>query len=125
MAELYFCRISSVNYANGTADITIPDRENQVITEIPFLAWYYEMPDAGDLVAALFENSDGKIGKGVVLGKIFSSGNRPGMSGAGIFYKEFADGTAVKYSPSEKCMEITADKIVVGELEYRKATQKG
>lgn len=125
MAELYYCRISSVDYGSGTANVSIQERENQVVTGVPFLSWAYEMPTAGDMVAAIFEESYGRIGKGVILGPIFANGNRPGVSGAGIFYKEFADGASVKYDPANKCMEITAEKLVVEELEYKNATQKG
>lgn len=125
MAELYYCKISSVNYESGTASVTIQSQENQVITGVPFLSMAYEMPGIGDTVAVIFEKPDGKIGKGVILGKIFTSGNRPKISGAGIFFKEFSDGASVRYDPSDKSMEIKVDKIVVDEVEYKKATLKG
>ena len=124
MAELYYCKISSVNYASGTADVTIPDHENQVVTTVPFLAWAYDMPNAGDLVAAIFKKTGGRIGRGVILGKIFSGANLPKINGAGIFCKEL-DGAAIIYSSSDKCMEITAKKLIVEEVEYKKATEKG
>lgn len=125
MVKLFYCDVSSVNYGKGTANVTIKERENQVVTDVPILAICYEMPNPCDTVAVIFEESDGRIEKGVILGKIFSNGNRPGVSGAGIFYKEFSDGSSVTYRPEEKSMEITAKKIVVDEVEYKKATQKG
>lgn len=125
MVRLYHCKISSVNYEKGTADVTIQERENQVITGVPFLSMFYEMPEPRDTVAAIFEESDGKIEKGVILGKLFSKGNRPGASGEGIFYKKFSDGTSMKYDPADKSMEITAERVIVNEVEYKKATKKG
>lgn len=123
MATLFYGKISSVNYGSGTASITLPDRENQVIEAVPFLAMFYEMPKPGDTVAALFEELNGQIGKGVVLGKIFLSSNTPGKSGAGIFYKQFSDGASMMYSPASQEMEFTTKKVVVDELVYKTLTQ--
>ena len=117
MVELYYCKVSSVNYGAGTANLTVEDQENQVITNVPFLAGTYDMPGIGDMVAAIFSRTGGKIGRGVVLGKIFSKGNRPRMSGPGVFFKEFTDGSYISYNPSDKSMTITADKINVKKIQ--------
>jgi phage baseplate assembly protein gpV len=117
MAELFYAKISSINYKKGTADVTLQDREDQVIENVPFLAGFYEMPEPGDVVAAIFEDMDGQIGKGVILGSMFLSKNRPKESGKGIFYKEFSDGACIRYTPETGTLEVTADKLVVRELE--------
>lgn len=125
MATLFYGKISSINYAAGTADIALQDREDQVIQRVPFLSMFYEMPKPGETVAALFEELNGQIGKGVVLGKIFLEENKPGECGQDIFYKQFTDGASMKYTPGSKELEIKVKKVVVDEIEYKTATQKG
>lgn len=123
MATLFYGRISTVNYEGGMADIALPDRENQVIQNVPFLSAFYEMPKSGDIVAVLFEDIDGQIGKGIILGKMYLQDNAPKETGKGIFYKEFSDGTSVKYTPKTEQLEISTKKIVVDELIYKTLTQ--
>ncbi|MGN0338663.1 MAG: hypothetical protein ACI4EE_14310 [Lachnospiraceae bacterium] len=124
MATLFYAKISSVNYSEGTANVTLADREDQVISAVPFLSMFYEMPKPGDTVAALFEENGGQIGKGVVLGKIFLENNKPGASGADIFYKQFSDGACMKYTPASGEMEFKTNKLLVDELVYKKLTQR-
>lgn len=124
-AGLYYCTISAINYASGTASVTIREQEDMVVTNVPFLSMFYEMPNPGDTVAAIIDKTDGKLGRGVILGKIFAGGNKPGKNGKGIFYKEFSDGESVTYDPSDHSIEITAKKLVVKGIEYQTATQKG
>ena len=123
MASLFYGKISAINYGAGTSAVTLPDRENQVIQDVPFLAMIYEMPKPGDTVAVLFEEEGGRIGKGVILGKIFLRGNAPRETGPGIFYKEFTDGAGIKYTPESQEMEIMTKKVVVDELVYTALTQ--
>ena len=73
MVSLVYGKISAINYGAGTAGITLEDKENQVIQDVPFLAAFYEMPRIGDTVAAVFDETGGQIGKGIILGKIFLS----------------------------------------------------
>lgn len=124
MVSLYYAKISTINYKAGTAGVTLRDRENQVIQDVPFLSAFYEMPGPGDTVAVLFEEIGGQIGKGIILGKIFLSGNPPGESGSGIFYKQFTDGASIKYSPSAQELEVKTRKLVVDELLYNTLTQR-
>lgn len=123
MASLFYGKISTINYGAGTAGVTLADRENQVIQEVPFLSIYYEMPKPGDTVAVLFEEIGGQIGKGVILGKIFLSGNAPKETGPGIFYKQFTDGNSIKYNPFSQELEVNTPKMVVNELVYKILTQ--
>lgn len=123
MASLFYGKISAINYEAGTAGVTLPDRENQVIQDVPFLSMIYEMPKPGDTVAVLFEEVGGQIGKGVILGKMFLSGNEPKETGSDIFYKEFSDGAGMKYTPSLQKIEFKIKKVVVDELIYKTLTQ--
>lgn len=123
MATLFYAKISSINYAEATANVALPDRENQVIQKVPFLSMFYEMPKPGDTVAVIFEEMGGQIGKGVILGNIFLDCNRPGESGPDIFYKQFTDGSSMIYNPSTKEMEFKTKKVVVDELIYKNLTK--
>lgn len=123
MATLFYGKISTVNYESGTANIALPDRENQIIQDVPFLASEYYMPGSGDMVAVIFEEIDGQIGKGVILGKIFLQDNAPKVSGKGIYYKELPGNAALKYDQGSETMEISVKKIVVDELVYRTLAQ--
>lgn len=123
MATLFYGKISTVNYESGTANIALPDRENQIIQDVPFLSTEYYMPESGDMVAVIFEEIDGQIGKGVILGKIFLQNNSPKVSGKGIYYKELPGNAALKYDQKSETMEISAKKIVVDELVYTTLTQ--
>ena len=114
--SIVLAKISKVNYEAGTADITIPDRNRQVVKSIPFLSDIYEMPSVGDSVYADIEVGGGRLGRGVILGKYYTKKNRPKESGKGIFLKEFTDGASIKYDPATKTMTINADKVVVREL---------
>lgn len=125
MATLFYGKISSIDYGAGTASVTLQDRENQVIQAVPFLSMFYEMPKPGDTVAAVFEElNGGQIGKGVILGKIFIEGNRPGENGSGIFYKQFTDGASMKYTPNKQELELKVRKVVVDEIAYNTLTQR-
>lgn len=123
MATLFYGTISTVNYERGTANITLPDRENQIITDVPFLSSEYIMPGSGDMVAVIFEEIDGQIGKGVILGKMYLAGNVPKVSGRGVYHKDLPGGAAVDYKQASGEMEISAKKVIVDELVYRTLTQ--
>ncbi len=70
MATLFFAKISSLNKKKGTADITLTDRENQVVPQIPIVRTQESLPAPGSMVAVLLEETAGRIEKGVILGKI-------------------------------------------------------
>ncbi len=122
MAELFYCKISKINYVAGTADLMIEDREGQIISGVPFLAGVYDMPGIGDMVAAIMDDTAGKIGRGVILGKIFSKNNIPQMSGAGVFYKSLAGGAYIAYNPSDKTLDIKVDKITAERITAKEIT---
>ncbi len=116
MTELFYCKVSKINYTAGTADLVIEDREGQIISGVPFLAGAYDMPGIGDMVAAIMDETAGKIGRGVILGQIFSKSNVPPMCGAGVFYKRLAGDAYIAYNPSQKTLDIKVDKIKTGQI---------
>ena len=124
MTSLFYGKISAINYGAGTAGVALEDREKQVIQDVPFLSMCYEMPSPGDTVAVLFEEIGGQIGKGVILGKIFLSGNPPGESGPDIFYKQFTDGASIEYNPAKQELAVNTRRLVVDELVYKTLIQR-
>lgn len=130
MAEIFLCTISKINYKAGTADLAIPEKEDMVRTDVPFLSSYYEMPSPGETVAAVFEKKNGKLTRGVILGGIFSANHLPAASGQGIFYKQFADGAYVRYDSVSATMEVGAKNLTVqnlsaGKITYSESCEKG
>lgn len=113
-AEFFLCRISAIQYGAGTADVAIPERSDMVMPAVPFLAETYNMPNVGDMVACIFSEQNGRLGRGCILGRLFSGANPPKESGADKFFMKLPDGTEVKCSGS--LMEITAAKVKVKEL---------
>lgn len=116
MAELFYARISKVNYKNGTADVVIEEHENQVVSDIPFLANVYEMPKIKDRVAVLIEYIRGDVDKGVILGPVYSNEKKPNRTGKSIFEKRFKDGTSITYNEELKLMTVEAERLKVKEL---------
>lgn len=130
MAELYYARISRINYEEGTADIVIEELENQVVNDIPFLANTYEMPKIRDRVAVILQYIRGDVDKGVILGPVYSCERKPNNPGKEIFEKRFKDGTSVTYDGNNKTLEISAEHLKVREIEaskvlYREMERKG
>ena len=114
-------KISKIDYEAGRADVTIEDREGIVITDVPFLDAIYEMPAVKDAVYVDFEEKGGRIKRGVILGKFYTSDNPPTQFGKGIFFKEFTDGAYIKYDPDSKTLELAVDKIKIKEIEVNGA----
>lgn len=79
-------KVSSINYANGTARVTYEDRGGNTTGELPFLAWAYWMPKIEDrvLVGALSNGST----SAVILGPVWHEGHRPAAHGAGRYHQE-------------------------------------
>jgi len=76
MQEIRTGKISTINAAKGVARVVYEDKDMAVSSELPILcSGVYTMPKIGDtvLVAHLPNGSS----SGVILGKIFNSGNSP------------------------------------------------
>lgn len=72
---LYLCTVSAINSDGTTADIAIGEREDMVVTEVPFLNIEKEnLPGVNDTVVAIFEERDGRLGRGFILGRPSNSG---------------------------------------------------
>ena len=122
MADLYFAKISAVNEKEGTADIIISEKENQVINDVPYLAYAYEMPRPGDTVAALLEFNRGDFDKGILMGPVFTPKNKPEESGKDIFYKRFKDGAKIRYDSRMKTMTVSAEKVEIKDGKMKNIT---
>ncbi len=121
-AEFFLGKISAIQYGAGTADITIPEKSGIVMPAVPFLSVFYDMPKVGDMVACIFSEDNGRLGRGCILGRLFSNASPPQESGADKFFMKLPDGTIVRCSGSE--MEITAAKVKVKELNAKKVVSE-
>lgn len=102
-------KIHTINYASGTASVVYNDRNNQPSPQFPFLSFAYDMPKVDDtVVVLLLPNS---TSKGFILGVPWSVKKKPSGGGAGIFYKEFPDGSHIRYDSKAKTMDISAPNI--------------
>lgn len=81
-------KISSVNYADGTARVLYTDRDNAVTAELPLLSAEYYMPQPDDVV--LVAHLPNGAEAGIVLGRFWCDGNRPPESGAGLYRKDLS-----------------------------------
>lgn len=116
-------KISTVNYAAGTASVVFTDRNNEASANFPFFSMAYEMPKVNDtVVVIMLQNS---TTKGFILGVPFSGKKIPAESGQGIFCKEFQDGTSILYDPKTKTMDISTSKITLKSVTAESVTVKG
>lgn len=118
-ATIRLGKISSINYADGKARVTYEDRDDSVTSELPFLAWQYNMPKTGDLVAvACFSN--GTV-SGVILGPVWNPSNTPHEGAAGLFRQEMSttkNKAVIEYSEKTKKLTIRAPFIEFEGYEY-------
>ena len=101
-------RISSVNYAEGTARVVYTDRDNSVTMELPLLSYEYSMPKVDDLVLVLHLPTGGEAG--VILGKFWNDNNKPKESGEKIYRKDLGEGCYIKYDEETKKLRIDCPK---------------
>lgn len=105
-------KISALNYEAGTARVVYHDRGDSVTAELPLLSTEYKMPSIGDQVLVLHLSNGSAAG--VVLGRPWSSINRPPESGEGLYRKDFAPAPGdafLKYQ--DGTITIKADKIIL------------
>lgn len=98
MAEKGYLRIgkiSSFDYAKGTAKITYEDKNDSTTAFFSFLAWQYWMPKIGDqvLVAHL---SNGTCAA-TILGPVWHDGHRPPEGFEGLYRKEYSNETGAAF----------------------------
>ncbi|RKJ18429.1 hypothetical protein D7X48_18300 [bacterium D16-50] len=107
-------RISTIDYASGTASVVYTDRCGEVSPQFPFFSVCYEMPKVDEMaVVVMLPNS---TTKGFIVGVPYSDRKLPHKSGRGIFFKEFSDGASILYDPQNKVLHIDADNIVMNNV---------
>lgn len=114
---IYICKISIIHYEKGTADLILVERDNTVVSDVPFFSGAYDMPNQGDTVVAIFDGD--KLDRGFILGKPYQSDNLPQNYGADVFSQVFKDGKAITYQ--DGVLTITVDKVVINNLEAETA----
>lgn len=123
-ATIRLGKISSINYSAGKARVVYEDRDDSVTSELPFLAWQYNMPKTGDLVVvACFSN--GTV-SGVILGPVWNPSNTPHGGAAGVFRQEMSttkNRAVIEYSEKEKKLTIRAPYIEFEGYEYEDKPQ--
>lgn len=109
-------KISSINYELGRARVLYEDRDNSVTSELPFLAWQFNMPKINDLVVvACFSN--GTV-SGVILGAIYHLANKPFNGSSGLFRQEMSNTknrAVIEYNEKTNKMFIKAPHIELEE----------
>ncbi len=100
--------ISSINYDKGCADVTFPGREEDIKTDLPFMASEYKMPKVGDMVVVIFQEA-----QGVILGCVYNDDYMPEVSGKEVYYKKLSDKAYIKYDPATETLEIKAPKVTI------------
>ena len=114
MVNLYFGIISVMKTASGLADIIIPDRNNAIISDIPFVERVTTFPKVGEQVAVLLDEDGTKVTRSVILGRIYANGSTPSSIGAGAFT---LSGSNVTINGSTKAKAITASSVKAGDID--------
>ena len=111
-------RISSINYAEGTAQVTFPDADDSVSGDYPFLAGSYRAPSVGDTVQIL-EDATGPE-RGVILGSAYSKKNPPPEGGAGLFRLDLGDGIFLRQQGGTVTLDVSGKNLVIkcGTLDF-------
>lgn len=102
--------INSVNSNKGTVDVLFEDKDNQIISDIPLLAFEYDIPNIGEQALCIFLGND--IGQGFCLKTFYSDVHSPPVNDKNIFRKQFSDGTFIEYKKNSKELMIASDKPV-------------
>ena len=115
-------RISSIDYKKGCADVYFEDEENVIYSELPFLAFEYNMPKVNDLVLVVAQKYAQKK-TGFILGPYFNDENKPEFTGKG-FFKRLSDTAYIKYDAQKDEIEIAAGKVVLKQIRKEKKWDK-
>jgi len=120
MRGYYVGRVSNIDTEKGYVKVTYPEYDNTVSGWLPLLAFEYQMPEVGALVATFL---DDEHDNGVCFGKIFSNEQTPPAHGGykkviddveitkqnGVFSIKFDDDNYIRFSGG--IMTIKADKV--------------
>lgn len=123
--RLGYCKVVSVNYKAGTTKIMIPDSDDQILEDVPLLAWNYDMPEVGSTVATLIEEHGGQVEKALILGPVYSDANKPSGGKKGLYYINLPGGANVRYESDTQTMSVSAKTIDVKNILYDTINKKG
>lgn len=107
-------KISSINYAKGTARVTYEDRGRETTSELPFIAWEYWMPKVADQV--LVGHLSNGTQAGVIIGPVWHNGKRPPAAGAKRYHKELshaADRAYFDYQDDSDHLILKAGHVII------------
>lgn len=118
MSEIRIGIVSGINFEKGSITVTYEDRDNAVVTDIPYLYnKEYCMPELGDMVVVL-EVSDGTE---IAIGTFYNGENLPNSS-ENLYKKEFGNDASLTYDVKKEEIRIKASKIILeterGEQEF-------
>lgn len=108
-------RVSSINYEEGTFEVTYFDRGKSVTQKINAVSnGEYKMPNIGQVVSVI-HNSNGTVA-GCSMGTIWNATNRPAEGFKGLFRKEYASrpGKAFsRYDENTGVFTLTIGKVTI------------
>ena len=107
--------ISSVNYADGTAQVVYKDRDNSISPFMPLWSNEYDPPEIDTLVYVIHLPNGGT--RGMILVPPYTEGNRPVEGGKDIWRKDFGDGSYIRYDKKAQLLKIVSDNVHVESLE--------
>ncbi|WP_404427310.1 hypothetical protein LG296_01700 [Ureibacillus chungkukjangi] len=97
-------KVNSINAVTGTVDVLFEDRDNQIISDLPLMAFEYDIPEIGQQALCLFLGND--IGQGFCLRTFYSDINLPPVANENIYRKQFSDGTFIEYKKDSRKLSI-------------------
>lgn len=103
--------ISAINYTDGTAQVVYKDRDNAVSPYMPFFSNEFDPPPVETLVYVVHLENGGT--RGVILPPPYAEGNRPPEGVAGIWRKDFGDGSYIRYDKKAKRLDVVSDSVSV------------
>ena len=101
MAQLLFCTVSAVNQ-DETVDVAIEERENLVKTDVPVLDTVYHMPAPGDTVVAIFDDANGELQRGIVIGRPYHQSSVLEASAQKVRVKQLEADSIIYHDRCEK-----------------------
>lgn len=107
--------IAAVNHEEGTAQVVYKDRDNSVSPFMPLWSNEWDPPEIDTMVYVLHLPNGGT--RGMILIPPYTNGNRPVEGVAGIWRKDFGDGSYIRYDRKTKRLEIVCDSIQVESLD--------
>lgn len=106
--------ISSVNYTDGTAQVVYKDRDNSLSPFMPLCANEWDPPEIDTMVYVIHLPNGGT--RGMILVPPYTDGNRPVEGVAGIWRKDFGDGSYIRYDRETKQLDVVSDYVHIESL---------